>query len=376
MKQLSYSTSESNRFNMNIYRGILDEIDIRNIKKEILGKEIDILIFRIKSEKVNQVSRLNKLGFPFIQTDTLVYYQMNLENYQIKEYRNQDLEFEVLTTKELSTLNSLVEEIFVGYTNHYDSNPYLDKKDITDGYKEWVSSFLDTDEDKTCYLVKKSGVNAGFATVTNKDGVGEGILYGVVPSFSGMGIYSDIIRFTQNELKAKGCKEMKVSTQIQNYAVQKVWGKEGFYLKESFATIHVNSLLSYSKLPRKSFNLKVTEEDIMAFGKLSEDYNPVHFDDNFAKKLGFDSRIAHGLTVNSILSKYYGTEFPGKGTLFLGYQYIFLAPIYPNEEYNVEISFMKEVKKTGLYESLIKIKDGKGKICVISYNTLKKNITK
>ena len=83
-----------------------------------------------------------------------------------------------------------------------------------------------------------------------------------------------------------------------------------------------------------------------------------------------------GLTVNSILSKYYGTEFPGKGTLFLGYQYIFLAPIYPNEEYNVEISFMKEVKKTGLYESLIKIKDGKGKICVISYNTLKKNITK
>ena len=258
MKQLSYSASESNRFNMNIYRGILDEIDIRNIKKEILGKEIDILIFRIKSEKVNQVSRLNKLGFPFIQTDTLVYYQMNLENYQIKEYRNQDLEFEVLTTKELSTLNSLVEEIFVGYTNHYDSNPYLDKKDITDGYKEWVSSFLDTDEDKTCYLVKKSGVNAGFATVTNKDGVGEGILYGVVPSFSGMGIYSDIIRFTQNELKAKGCKEMKVSTQIQNYAVQKVWGKEGFYLKESFATIHVNSLLSYSKLPRKSFNLKVT----------------------------------------------------------------------------------------------------------------------
>ena len=59
-----------------------------------------------------------------------------------------------------------------------------------------------------------------------------------------MGIYSDVVRFTQNYFKAIGMKKMWVSTQLQNYSVQKSWIEEGFYLKKSFETYHINTLLA------------------------------------------------------------------------------------------------------------------------------------
>jgi len=37
---------------------------------------------------------------------------------------------------------------------------------------------------------------------------------------------------------------MTVTTQIQNYAVQKIWVKEGFSLCNSFDTYHINSFLN------------------------------------------------------------------------------------------------------------------------------------
>ena len=66
------------------------------------------------------------------------------------------------------------------------------------------------------------------------------MLNGILPSFSGRGIYTDFIRYILNVFKEMGLKEMKISTQIQNCSVQKVWAREQFYLKESFVTIHIN----------------------------------------------------------------------------------------------------------------------------------------
>ena len=370
----NYSESESRRFNMNIYRAVVDKIDVRSLKKDIIANQVDIGILRVQSNCFAELSKLNQLGFPYINADTLVYYHIDLAKHQSKPYRNQDLTFEIMSKDDIKILDALVEEIFVGYTNHYFSNPYIDKQSILEGYQEWVQGFLDTDNNnKICYLVKKDNAIAGFATVAVEGDVGEGVLYGVLPAFAGQGIYSDIIRYTLEAVKNMGLKTMKVSTQIQNYAVQKVWVREQFYLKESYATIHINAFLKHSKIPKKQFEFSVSEEEIEAFGKMSGDMNPVHFDDTAAQEIGFKSRIAHGLIGNSILSKYYGMDFPGNGTLFLGYNFIFLAPIYPNQTYSVEITFYNVIGKSGIYEALAKITDARGKLCLLSYNTLKNN---
>ena len=67
-----------------------------------------------------------------------------------------------------------------------------------------------------------------------------------------------------------------------------------------------------------------TEELTRAFGDLSLDYNPVHYDRRFASAKGFDELICHGLLVGSLL-----TEVGGQiGWLATGIEFRFLKPVY------------------------------------------------
>jgi 3-hydroxybutyryl-CoA dehydratase len=67
-----------------------------------------------------------------------------------------------------------------------------------------------------------------------------------------------------------------------------------------------------------------TEQDTIAFGDLSRDYNPVHFDHRFAEVKNFYGRICHGLLVASML-----TEIGGQiGWLASGMNFQFKKPVY------------------------------------------------
>lgn len=46
----------------------------------------------------------------------------------------------------------------------------------------------------------------------------------------------------------------------------------------------------------------VSEEDINLFAKVSGDFNPVHIDEEYAKKTLFKGRIAHGALAQAFLS--------------------------------------------------------------------------
>jgi len=375
MEQLNFSNKESNRFKMNIYRGNFESLNkenIKYIKNKILTQNIDSVILRIPTEELSNITAIESMGFPYIVTDTLVYYEVDFNKYDIKVLKNKDLEFIKIDDNNKSKLNLLIENIFLGYSNHYNSNPYFNKKDIVEGYKEWATGLIDERNGKLGWLVKKDNNTLGFATCTfNKvNNISEGVLYGVESFASGGGVYSDIIRFTQKYFKKIGITKMKVSTQIQNYAVQKVWVREGFTLKQSYNTIHINSLLDYSVLQKKSIEIYVTKEDINNYGKISGDMNDIHFDENYAKTIGLKGRIAHGLIPNAILSKFYGTTFPGKGTFFLSYKYNFYRPIYPDVKYKAEISFPFYNDRNKKYFSVVKILDINKNICLISYNDL------
>jgi len=366
---LNFTAPESKRFGLKIFRGMLDTIDLKYLNRTISENFVDVAIFRIPTKNNAEITKLSKLGFPYLQADTLVYYYADFNTYSIKPLQNSDLNFVPFSKENIPIIEQLVDEIFVGYTNHYDSNPYFDKTNIMDGYKEWMLSFIGN-SDKIGWIVVKDNKNIGFASCSITDSVAEGVLYGVVPWAAGGGVYTDIIRFTQQYMKNKGIGTMKVSTQIQNHAVQKVWGREGFVLKESYATIHINSLLSRSIVTEKEIEITITKELIDDFGNISGDLNPIHFDTAFAQKTGLTDRIAHGLIPNSLISKYYGTEFPGYGTLFLSYSYKFYQPLYINCTYRIVISFPYAIESKGIYLSVVKIFDENNTLCLVSYNDL------
>jgi 3-hydroxybutyryl-CoA dehydratase len=71
----------------------------------------------------------------------------------------------------------------------------------------------------------------------------------------------------------------------------------------------------------------VTEEDVQAFGKATGDMNPVHFDEEYAKKTLFKGRVAHGVLSIGFISAVLGMRLPGEGTIFVSAKVEFKAPV-------------------------------------------------
>ncbi|MBU1677225.1 GNAT family N-acetyltransferase, partial [bacterium] len=245
MTLLPYAPLESNRFELKIHRGVLDRIP-HDFDREIIDSRMDVAIFRMPAGNQDQLALLDSIGFPWLVADTLVYYANDLKGHEPNDLRNSDLRFIVFTPGLDNAIDDLVADIFPRYANHYTSNPLL-SRDLIPSYQEWARSYA-TDEDagRYAWLVERHDAFIGFITCSFGDEGAEIVLNGVSPAQAGGGVYGDMVRFVQRYFKDRGCSVIKVSTQGNNHAVQKVWSREGFFLTESYFTIHVNSLLSAS----------------------------------------------------------------------------------------------------------------------------------
>lgn len=75
----------------------------------------------------------------------------------------------------------------------------------------------------------------------------------------------------------------------------------------------------------------VTNHDIELFAEVSTDRNPVHLDDAYAMDTIFEGRIAHGMLTASLISAVIGEQLPGHGTVYLGQNLRFMAPVRPGD---------------------------------------------
>jgi 3-hydroxybutyryl-CoA dehydratase len=82
------------------------------------------------------------------------------------------------------------------------------------------------------------------------------------------------------------------------------------------------------------FSRTFTAKDVQAFGELSHDYNPVHYDPAFAATKGFRGLICHGLLVSSMV-----TEVGGQWAwLATGLEFKFRLPVYVGETIHCEVT--------------------------------------
>lgn len=91
----------------------------------------------------------------------------------------------------------------------------------------------------------------------------------------------------------------------------------------------------------------ITAEDIQTFGDLSGDYNPLHFNDEWAKTTMFEGRIAHGLLSASFISTVIGMKLPGPGTIYLSQSMKFMRPVRIGDTITarVEVAALNDEKK-------------------------------
>lgn len=77
-----------------------------------------------------------------------------------------------------------------------------------------------------------------------------------------------------------------------------------------------------------TYEVEITEEDILAFARLTGDQNPLHVDAEYARTSNYQGRIAHGAFQVGLASALLGMHLPGKRVLLGTINSRFPAPLY------------------------------------------------
>ncbi|HKU26423.1 MAG TPA: MaoC/PaaZ C-terminal domain-containing protein [Candidatus Sulfotelmatobacter sp.] len=113
----------------------------------------------------------------------------------------------------------------------------------------------------------------------------------------------------------------------------------------------------------------ICEADIVNFSGMTGDYNPVHTDEEFAKKTPFGSRILHGPAVLAIAT---GLEFrlglkEGTAIAFLGMTWNLKAPVKIGDTIHVlqRIEGMRITSNParGIVTFWVEVRNQKGEVC-------------
>ena len=89
-----------------------------------------------------------------------------------------------------------------------------------------------------------------------------------------------------------------------------------------------------------SMSITITAEMVSSYGTLVGDFNPIHFDAEYAKTTRFGKNIVHGMLLLGYFSNIVGNHLPGNGTIYSIQAIRFAKPVYINET----VTFIVSVK--------------------------------
>jgi 3-hydroxybutyryl-CoA dehydratase len=94
-----------------------------------------------------------------------------------------------------------------------------------------------------------------------------------------------------------------------------------------------------------SYSRTVDDEGVKMFAALSGDVNPVHLDAGFAAGTMFKQRIAHGMFTGGLISAAIAMELPGPGTIYLGQNLSFRAPVFLGDTITISLEVIDKLDK-------------------------------
>ena len=79
---------------------------------------------------------------------------------------------------------------------------------------------------------------------------------------------------------------------------------------------------------RAQRSLTLTADHVKMFASLTGDYNPLHFDADFAARTKFQRLVVQGGLTTGLLHALVAMDLPGPGSVFLNQNWKFTAPVY------------------------------------------------
>lgn len=88
----------------------------------------------------------------------------------------------------------------------------------------------------------------------------------------------------------------------------------------------------------EKFNATVTEEDMIAFAKITGDLNPLHCDLDYAKNRGYSGKVVYGMLTSAYLSTLAGMYIPGERSLIHEVEVKLTSPLIIDGTANITVS--------------------------------------
>lgn len=73
-----------------------------------------------------------------------------------------------------------------------------------------------------------------------------------------------------------------------------------------------------------------SSEDVKSYAEVSHDWNPLHFDQELARKAGFENRLVHGMLVSSMFPRIISSHFVSSLVYFayVHYPHVLIVLLY------------------------------------------------
>lgn len=91
------------------------------------------------------------------------------------------------------------------------------------------------------------------------------------------------------------------------------------------------------------FEKTISETDVYLFAGITGDLNPAHINQVASEQTMFKGRIAHGILVSGLISTVLGMYLPGPGTIYLGQELKFTAPVKIGDTIKAEAEVIEMV---------------------------------
>lgn len=202
------------------------------------AKGVQLVTVRIDVADLPRVHALEASGYQLM--DTLVYYSRALDNFPGLSPSPAGEVLRKATATDAHAVGQVAQAAFAGYLGHYHADPRLSSVAADAAYVEWAETSVRTcNASRPALVALHSDRVVGFLTLRlNIKSEIEIVLNAVHPEVQRMGIYGRLIEQGMAAGREVGCTRVIVSTQINNYAVQRVWARLGFFLSDGLYTFH------------------------------------------------------------------------------------------------------------------------------------------
>jgi ribosomal protein S18 acetylase RimI-like enzyme len=202
------------------------------------AKGVQMLTTRADVGDLTRVHALEEAGYRLM--DTLVYYAREVEGVADPAPSPAGEILRPATTADAPAVGQVARAAFAGYLGHYHADPRLDDAAADAAYVEWAETSIQTVGPRRPALVALQADRVvGFSTLRlNSDAEVEIVLNGVHPEIQRQGLYGRLVEHGIAAGRTAGCTSVILSTQINNYAVQRVWTRLGFTHGRSLYTFH------------------------------------------------------------------------------------------------------------------------------------------